>query len=108
MNNRKSNRFYNDIKAFKVMDFTLQIGLVFSAIAIVTSVVCESIMIEARYMTPVIMIIFVYSGALNLHKFFKKHETAAIEVRFAGDINQLVLQMIAEGGLHLKGKICDY
>jgi hypothetical protein len=107
MNKEKKIRFFSGIKAFKVIDFVIQNALVVVLIQLV-AYEAGRIAIKTDILAQVLIIIFICFLLAHFYRFSKKDEHGVAEMRFDGDINQLVLKMVAVLGLHLKSKISDY
>ena len=107
MSKEKKTRFFSGIKAFKVIDFAVQNALVVVLIQIV-AYAAGLVAIKTDIPAQVLIIIFICFVLAQFYSFSKKDETGASEVRFEGDINRLVLKMVAALGLHLKSKMGDY
>jgi len=107
MSQKKNIRFFSSIKTFKIIDFAIQNALVVVLIQLVASA-AGRVAIKTDILAQVLIIIFAGFLFVCFYRFAKKDESGVIEVRFDGDIDQLVLKMVAACGLHLKDKIGDY
>lgn len=107
MNKEKKTRVFSGIKAFKVIDFALQNALVVVLIQL-TAYCAGYVAIKTDYLAQVLIIMFICFLLTAFYRFSKKDERGTSEVKFEGDINRLVLKMIADLGLRLKSKIGDY
>lgn len=107
MRTEKKTRFFSGIKAFKVIDFTVQLALVIAGIH-VTAYIAAQILTKEDRVYVVLLIGFCIFLYIRFCRFFKHDGNEKVTVKFEGDINQMIITMVAKGGLRLKGKIGEY
>jgi hypothetical protein len=106
MNKEKKVRFFSNIKAFKIIDFTLLLSLAITAVHI-TAYIAAQILTKQDHLYGVLVIGFCIFLYIRFCRFFKKNNEE-LAIKFEGNIDQMILKMVAKGGLHLKGKIGEY